>query len=149
MLRIPFPLFILLLLSSPIYSQNYQSEKDSLKSLKDSLAISNTSAKAEIDSLTNYLAELERKVNVNQDELSELKKKLYIKKYGKENGTRVSLGRIWKGMTLDMLEDEWGKPDKTNTDKHPWGVFTQLYYGDIIYFFKNSILIDWQEGTKK
>jgi hypothetical protein len=149
MLRILFPLFILLLLSSPSYSQNYQSEKDSLKSLKDSLAISNSSAKAEIDSLTNYLAELEKKVNVNQDELSELKKKLYIKKYGKENGTRVSLGRIWKGMTLGMLEDEWGKPDKTNTDKHPWGVFTQLYYGDITYFFKNSILIDWQEGTKK
>jgi hypothetical protein len=149
MLRILFSFLILLLLSSPIYSQNYQSEKDSLKSLKDSLAISNSSAKAEIDSLTNYLAELEKKVNVNQDELSELKKKLYIKKYGTENGTRVSLGRIWKGMTLDMLEDEWGKPDKTNTDKHPWGVFTQLYYGDITYFFKNSILIDWEEVTKK
>jgi hypothetical protein len=144
-----FALLILLLLSSPIYSQNYQSEKDSLKSLMDSLAISNTSAKTEIDSLTNYLSELEKRVNVNQDELAELKRKLYLKKYGKDNETRISLGRIWKGMTLEMLEDEWGKPDKTNTDKHPWGVFTQLYYGDITYFFKNSILIDWEEGTKK
>jgi hypothetical protein len=144
-----FALLILLLLSSPIYSQNYQSEKDSLKSLMDSLAISNTSAKTEIDSLTNYLSELEKRVNVNQDELAELKRKLYLKKYGKDNETRISLGRIWKGMTLEMLEDEWGKPDKTNTDKHPWGVFTQLYYGDITYFFKNSILIDWEEGSKK
>ena len=117
--------------------------------LKDSLAISNSSVKAEIDSLTNYLSDLEKKVNVNQDELAELKKKLYIKKYGKENGTRISMGRIWKGMTLDMLEDEWGKPDKSHTDNHPWGVFTQLYYGDITYFFKNSILIDREEGSKK
>jgi hypothetical protein len=149
MLRKLFPLLILLFLSSPIYSQNYQSEKDSLRIVKDSLAVSNLITKAEIDSMTNYLSELEKKVNANQDELAELKKKLYLKKYGKENGTRVSLGRIWKGMTLEMLEDEWGKPDKTNTDKHPWGVFTQLYYGDITYFFKNSILIDWEEGSKK
>jgi hypothetical protein len=149
MLRKLFPLLILLFLSSPIYSQNYQSEKDSLRIVKDSLAASNLITKAEIDSLTNYLSELEKKVNTNQYELAELKKKLYLKKYGKENGARVSLGRIWKGMTLEMLEDEWGKPDKTNTDKHPWGVFTQLFYGDITYFFKNSILIDWEEGSKK
>ena len=149
MLRKLFPLLILLFLSSPIYSQNYQSEKDSLRIVKDSLAVSNLITKAEIDSMTNYLSELEKKVNANQDELAELKKKLYLKKYGKENGARVSLGRIWKGMTLEMLEDEWGKPDKTNTDKHPWGVFTQLFYGDITYFFKNSILIDWEEGSKK
>ena len=149
MLRKLFPLLILLFLSSPIYSQNYQSEKDSLRIVKDSLAVSNLITKAEIDSMTNYLSELEKKVNANQDELAEIKKKLYLKKYGKGNGTRVSLGRIWKGMTLEMLEDEWGKPDKTNTDKHPWGVFTQLYYGDITYFFKNSILIDWEEGSKK
>ena len=149
MFRKLFPLLILLFLSSPIYSQNYQSEKDSLRIVKDSLAASNLITKAEIDSLTNYLLELEKKVNTNQYELAELKRKLYLKKYGKGNGTRVSLGRIWKGMTLEMLEDEWGKPDKINTDKHPWGVFTQLYYGDITYFFKNSILIDWEEGSKK
>ena len=117
--------------------------------LKDSLTISNSSVKAEIDSLTNYLSELEKKTNVNQDELADLKQKLYIKKYGKENGTRMSLGKVWKGMTLEMLEDEWGKPDKSHTDKHPWGIFTQLYYGDITYFFKNSVLTDWQEGSKK
>ena len=149
MTRKLFPLLIVLFLSSTIYSQNYQSEKDSLMLLKDSLAISNSSVKAEIDSLTNYLSELEKKTNVNQDELAELKKKLYIKKYRKENGTRMSLGKVWKGMTLEMLEDEWGKPDKSHTDKHPWGTFTQLYYGDITYFFKNSVLTDWEEGSKK
>ena len=149
MTRKLFPLLIVLFLSSTIYSQNYQSEKDSLMLLKDSLAISNSSVKAEIDSLTNYLSELEKKTNVNQDELADLKQKLYIKKYGRENGTRMSLGKVWKGMTLEMLEDEWGKPDKSHTDKHPWGIFTQLYYGDITYFFKNSVLTDWQEGSKK
>jgi hypothetical protein len=149
MTRKLFPLMILLFLSPPIFSQNYQSEKDSLASLKDSLTISNTSLKAEIDSLTDYLSNLEKRVDVSQNDLANLKKELYVRKYGKENGTRISLGRIWKGMTLEMLEDEWGKPDKTHTDKHPWGVFTQLYYGDIAYFFKNSILTDWEESSKK
>jgi hypothetical protein len=144
-----WPFLILLFLSSPLYSQNYQIQKDSLVSLKDSLAISNTSAKAEIDSLSAYLSNLDKKLDVNQNELLELKNKLYVKKYGKENATRIALGKIWKGMTLEMLEDEWGKPDKSHTDKHPWGVFIQLYYGDITYFFKNSILTDWEEGSKK
>lgn len=135
-------LLFLLVLSAPVYSQNYQSEKDSLLALKNSLIVQNANVKAEIDSLTNYLSELEKKVNVNQDELKELKNKLYTKKYGKEIATRIALGKIWKGMTIEMLEDVWGKPDKTHTDKHSWGVFTQLYYGDITYFFKNSILTD-------
>lgn len=144
-----FTFMFLLIISLPLYSQNYQDERDSLLLLKNSLTTDTVSLKSEVDSLTTYLSNLEKKLNVNQDELKELKNKLYSKRYGKENGTRIALGRIWKGMTLEMLEDEWGKPDRSNTDKHPWGVFTQLYYGDITYFFKNSILTDWEEGSKK
>ena len=144
-----FILFFLLIISIPLYSQNHQSEKDSLLTLKNSLTTENAKLKSEVDSLTAYLAALDKKLDVNQNELASLKKKLYIKKYGKENASRMALGKIWKGMTIEMLETEWGKPDKTHTDKHPWGVFTQLYYGDITYFFKNSILIDWEEGSKK
>ena len=139
----------IILISLPVYSQSYQSEKDSLTTLKNSLTTENANLKSEVDSLTSYLSELDKKLDVNQNELSELKNKLFIKKYGKEDGKRMALGKIWKGMTLEMLEDEWGRPDKSHTDKHPWGVFTQLYYGDITYFFKNSILTDWEEGSKK
>ncbi len=144
-----FTLLFLLIISIPLYSQNHQSEKDSLLTLKKSLTTQNTKLKSEVDSLTAYLSALDKRLNLNQDELADLKKELYAKKYGKEIATRIELGRVWKGMTIEMLEAEWGKPDKSHTDKHPWGVFTQLYYGDITYFFKNSILTDWEEGSKK
>ncbi len=141
-------LLLLLATCSPLYSQNYQSEKDSLQLLKNSITTENTNLKSNIDSLTAYLSNLKKELNAKQNELKELKRKYYTKKYGKEIATRITLGRIWKGMTIEMLEDGWGKPDKTHTDKHPWGVFTQLYYGDITYFFKNSVLIDWEESSK-
>lgn len=143
-----FTLLLLLIISTPLYSQNHQSEKDSLLTLKNSLATENAKLKSEVDSLTAYLAALDKKLDVNQNELASFEKKLYTKKYGKEIASRMALGRVWKGMTIEMLEAEWGKPDRSHTDKHPWGVFTQLYYGDITYFFKNSILTDWEESSK-
>ena len=51
-------------------------------------------------------------------------------------------------MTEDMLNDSWGKPDRTNKIKKKWGIFTQWYYGDITYFFKNSKLIEWEQKKK-
>ena len=145
----PLTLLLLLAICSPLYSQNYQSEKDSLLLLKNSITTENTNLKSDIDSLTAYLSNLEKELNAKQNELKGLKRKLYAKKYGKKIAARIALCRIWKGMTIEMLEDGWGKPDRTHTDKHSWGVFTQLYYGDITYFFKNSILTDWEESSKK
>lgn len=144
-----FFLLITLIFTSPLYSQIYQSEKDSLTSLKNSLISEMDSLNAYTDSLAHHLTFLDKELTNSETELAEIKKRLFIKKYGKEDGLRVSEGRIWKGMTEDMLKDVWGKPDKTNTDKHSWGVFTQYYYGEITYFFKNSKLIDWQQGSKE
>lgn len=144
-----FALFLIILFTSPVYSQTFQAQKDSLSALKDSLTAEKDYLNAYTDSLANYLNSLDKIVAKHESELAQIKKKWFIKKYGRENGLRVSEGRIWKGMTESMMKDVWGKPDKTNTDKHPWGVFTQYYYGDIIYFFKNSVLIDWQQGPEK
>ncbi|HKJ81171.1 MAG TPA: hypothetical protein VJ954_04060 [Ignavibacteriaceae bacterium] len=144
-----FVIFLIFLLTSPLYSQTYQAEMDSLSTLKKSLSSEKDQLNAYTDSLANYINALDNVLNKNEKELAELKKELFIKKYGRTNGLRVFEGRIWKGMTEEMMRDVWGKPTKTNTDKHSWGVFTQYYYGDIIYFFKNSVLIDWQQGSEK
>ena len=69
----------IILISLPVYSQSYQSEKDSLTTLKNSLTTGNANLKSEVDSLTSYLSELDKKLDVNQNELSELKNKLFIK----------------------------------------------------------------------
>ena len=143
-----FTLFFLLLLCSPIYSQNYQAQKDSLLTIKKQLTQEKNYLNAYTDSLANQINALDQEIKERESELSALKKKLYTKKFGEDVADRITAGRIWKGMTEEMMRAAWGKPDKTNTDKHPWGVFTQYYYGDITYFFKNSKLIDWEETSK-
>ena len=48
-------------------------------------------------------------------------------------------------MTENMLNDSWGKPDKIDVNKEKWGVFSQWYYGNITYFFRDGSMIDWEE----
>jgi len=123
-----------------LYSQSKENVND-LKLKKEQLKHKNQITKHKIDSLKNVLKNLDAKLKKHL-------KKLYILKYGKKKGIRVYNGSIWKGMTEDMLRDSWGKPDRINKIKRKWGVFTQWYYGDITYFFKNGKLTDWEENKK-
>ncbi len=68
-----------------------------------------------------------------------------VKKYGKKIANWINYKRIWKGMSIEMTKDSWGKPDKISTQKHNWGIFTQLYYGNVTFYFKNGKLTDWEE----
>ena len=124
--------------SSAIDKERYDFLYDSLSTEKNNLLIEKAKLIASIDSLKNYLSELEIK--------SESSRALQLKrKYGSEIGSRVALGQVWKGMSEKMLEDSWGKPDKITKNKEKWGTFTQWYYGEITYFFKNGIMTDWEE----
>ena len=84
------------------------------------------------------LTELENKVNLALRDL-------YIAKYGEKDGVNVSYGRVWIGMTEEMLRDSWGKPDKIEKNVENWGTFTQWYYGDVTYFFRDGILTEGEE----
>lgn len=136
-----------LFLISILYSQisfgqvNYQTEKDSLLQIKITLDKEMLTLKAELDSLKNYLASFDEKLNLKKTELMVLR-------YGKKFGTQVASGQIWKGMTEWMLKDSWGEPDKIKKNVEKWGVFTQWSYGDITYFFRDGTLTDWEEKKK-
>ena len=80
-----------------------------------------------------------------EEKVSSSRTNQLIRKYGKKNGLRVARGQVWKGMSEKMLEDSWGKPDKITKNKEKWGTFTQWYYGDITYFFRDGIMTDWEE----
>ena len=111
---------------------------DSLTTEKNNLLQEKANLISSIDSLKNYLAELAVK--------SESSRAFQLKnKYGSDIGNRVALGQVWKGMSEKMLEDSWGKPDKITKNKEKWGTFTQWYYGEITYFFKDGIMTDWEE----
>ncbi len=120
----------------------YQSEKDSLQKLNSKLLIEKESLKKEIDSLKNNSTMLDEKINSINREIEEL----YIKKFGRENGTRVYNKQVWKGMTEKMLLAGWGKPDKIDKNVQKWGTYTQWYYGKITFFFKDGKLIDFEES---
>ena len=70
---------------------------------------------------------------------------IYKKKFGKEKANRIINKQIWKGMTEKMLRASWGTPDKIDKNVEKWGVFTQWYFGDVTFFFKNGKLTDWEE----
>lgn len=125
-------------LTAQISTEQYKSQRDSLLALRNYLTSEKAVIKSEIDSLKEHIIFLEQ-------EIEETKLKLYIKKYGQEDGMRVASGQIWKGMSEKMMRDSWGEPDKIDKNIEKWGVFTQWYYGDIIYFFRDGILTDWEE----
>lgn len=121
-----------------INSNQYNSKKDSLIQLKSTLALQKDKLNSEIEGLNSQIEKLD-------DSLKTELRSLYILKYGKKIGTNIAFGKIWKGMTEDMLRDSWGKPDKIKKNVEKWGTFTQWYYGKITYFFKNGKMTDWEE----
>ncbi len=127
-----------LLAQTKITPQEYKNTLDSLTSLKANLLSEKLQFKNQIDSLEQLSSSLD-------EELKNCLPAYYRKKYGNEIGGRVAAGRVWKGMTEEMLLDSYGKPDKVNRNKEKWGVFAQYYYGKIVFFFKNGKLIEWEE----
>jgi hypothetical protein len=67
-------------------------------------------------------------------------------KYGPNMADKLYAGKIWRGMTSQMVRDSWGVPLKVNTiagqtpDKEEW------YYNKAVLVIENNILIDWREA---
>ena len=114
-----------------------QTKKDSLSNKTQSIENLNKSLRSDIDSLKHLRDSLQQKLR------TELKE-LYIMEYGEEAGSKVAMGQIWTGMTEEMMRDSWGKPDSITVNKKQWGTYSQWYYGDITYFFKNGELFEWE-----
>ncbi len=138
-----FIIIFILLPVLQIFAQNISRERfnfliDSLTVKKKQLLIEKKILQHNVDSLQVILVDLEEK------SVSSRMKQL-VRKYGRKNGMRVARGQVWKGMSEKMLEDSWGKPDKIDKNKEKWGTFSQWYYGDITYFFKDGIMTDWEE----
>ena len=137
---------LIILISLTTFAQmteeEYSSKKESLTLQKRELKWEIEKLKTEIDRMQNRIPELEQEVLTAFREL-------YVLKYGKEIGNRIAYKRIWKGMTDEMVRDGWGEPDRIEKNIEAWGVFTQWIYGDVIFFFRDGTLTDWEEGRIK
>jgi len=125
-----------------ITEKEYNLEKDKLKIRRDQLKNDIEDIKIEINSMRNKIPDLEQEVITAYREL-------YVLKYGKEIGNRVYNKQIWTGMTDEMVNNSWGEPDKIDKNVKPWGVFTQWYFGNVTFFFRDGKLTDWQEGPEE
>jgi hypothetical protein len=63
-------------------------------------------------------------------------------KYGSSMAARLTAGKIWKGMSAEMVRDSWGKPVKINRIigdivKEEW------IYKNTWLYIENNILVEW------
>ncbi len=121
-----------------ITREEYNKEFEKVTLQKETLLKQKKELKATIEALEKKSAHLD-------SVLKACMPSYLIHKYGKKIGTRIALGKVWKGMTERMLVDSWGKPDRITTNRKKYGIFRQYYYGKIIYFFRDGRLIDWEE----
>lgn len=126
-------------LHSQITTDDYRLENEILLTKKSELQKEISELTSEIDSLKYLIPETEQ-------EIKECFRELYTMKYGNELGQRVAYSQIWRGMTENMTKDSWGEPDKVEKNVKSYGMFTQWYYGDVIFFFRDGNLIDWEDG---
>ena len=69
-------------------------------------------------------------------------------KYGTSTATKLYSGKIWKGMSTEMVADSWGNPEKINRSISSTIVKEEWIYRSTWLFFESDRLIDWGPVTK-
>ena len=134
---------ILIILSS--LTTFAQMTEEEYNSKMESLTLQKKELKREIETLKTEIEILQKRIPELEQEMMTAFRELYVLKYGEDIGQRVAYKQIWKGMTDEMVRDGWGEPDRIDKNVEAWGVFTQWVYGEVIFFFKDGKLTDWDE----
>ncbi len=64
-------------------------------------------------------------------------------KYGSSMAKLLLAGKIWKGMTGDMVRDSWGSPSKVNKTFEGNLAKEEWTYKNTWLYIENDILTDW------
>jgi hypothetical protein len=64
-------------------------------------------------------------------------------KYGTSMAARLYSGKIWRGMTAEMVRDSWGNPIRINRAIRNELVQEEWIYGNTWLFIENNNLIEW------
>jgi hypothetical protein len=65
------------------------------------------------------------------------------KKYGPDMAARLYAGKIWKGMTSQMVQDSWGTPLQVNSSVNTNPVRYEWVYKSSSLYLENNTLVDW------
>jgi hypothetical protein len=64
-------------------------------------------------------------------------------KYGSNMASRLFSGKIWKGMTSEMVKDSWGTADKINRIISSNVVKEEWIFRSTWLYFENNTLLEW------
>jgi hypothetical protein len=64
-------------------------------------------------------------------------------KYGTSMAARLNAGKIWKGMTAEMVRDSWGNPQKINRVINANLVKEEWIYRNTWLYIENNTLVEW------
>jgi hypothetical protein len=64
------------------------------------------------------------------------------RKYGYTDGFRISEGKLWLGMNVEMALDSRGIPYRVNRSQGNWGIREQWIYSDVYLYFENGTLTE-------
>jgi hypothetical protein len=67
-----------------------------------------------------------------------------VGKYGQTDADQIIAGKVWKGMTKDMVLDSWGKPKKIDRYIGKTSVKEEWYYRSKVLFIRDGKLIGWK-----
>jgi hypothetical protein len=70
-------------------------------------------------------------------------------KYGSNLAARLNAGKIWKGMTAEMVSDSWGTADKINRIIDGNVIKEEWIYRTTWLYFENNTLLEWGPVRKK
>jgi hypothetical protein len=68
-------------------------------------------------------------------------------KYGTSLAARLNAGKIWKGMSSEMVKDSWGKAEKVNRVINGNVINEEWIYKNSWLYFENNTLVEW--GPRK
>ncbi len=137
-------IFIVLILINSLTAFAQMTEEE-YNSKMESLTLQKKELKREVEALNTEIEKLQNRIPELDQKMMTAFRELYVLKYGEDIGQRVAYKQIWKGMTDEMVRDGWGEPDRIDKNVEAWGVFTQWIYGEVIFFFKDGKLTDWDE----
>ena len=64
-------------------------------------------------------------------------------KYGSNLAARLNSGKIWKGMSGEMVQDSWGSPQKTDRVINGNVIKEEWIYNNTWLYIENNMLTDW------
>lgn len=64
-------------------------------------------------------------------------------KYGSNMAVRLNAGKIWKGMSAEMVNDSWGSADKINRIVSGNVIKEEWIYRTTWLYFENNTLLEW------